>query len=101
MQDCHVICYKSRKLKEHENNYATPDLELVATIHALKMWRHYLIGRRFQLRTYNVSLKYLFVQPNLNARQARWLTFISEYYFQISHIKGREKNNSWFLKQKN
>ena len=29
-------------------------------------------------------------QPNLNARQARWLDFLSEYDFEIQHIKGKE-----------
>ena len=43
MQDNHVICYESRKLKEHEKNYATYDLELAAIVHALKMWRHSFI----------------------------------------------------------
>ena len=43
----HVIAYESRKLKIHENNYITYDLELAAIIHALKMWRHHLIGRKF------------------------------------------------------
>jgi hypothetical protein len=38
MQENYVVAYESRKLKEHENNYATHDLELVAIIHALKMW---------------------------------------------------------------
>jgi hypothetical protein len=38
-QNEHVICYESRKLKEHERNYATHDLELAAIVHALKMWR--------------------------------------------------------------
>ena len=71
MQDNHVICYESRLLKEHDNNYATHDLELAAIIHALKMWRHYLMGRRFELRTNHCRLKYLFDQPTLNARQAR------------------------------
>jgi hypothetical protein len=37
-QEGHVIFYESRKLKEHERNYVTHDLELVAVIHALKMW---------------------------------------------------------------
>ena len=37
MQDNHVICYESRKLKEHEKNYATYDLELATIVHALKM----------------------------------------------------------------
>ena len=35
----------------------------------------------------NKGLKYLWDQPNLNARQARWLAFISEYDFEIQHIK--------------
>ena len=62
MQDNHVICYESRKLKEHEKNYATHYLELAAIVHALKMWRHYLMGRRFELRTDHCGLKYLFDQ---------------------------------------
>jgi len=44
MQEGHVICYKSRKLKENEKNYATHDLELATIVHALKMWRHYILG---------------------------------------------------------
>ena len=60
MQDNHVICYESRKLKDCEKNYATHDLELVSIIHALKMWRHYLMGIKFELRTTHYGLKYLF-----------------------------------------
>ena len=41
-QECHVICYESRKLKEHEKNYVVHDLELTTIIHALKIWWHYL-----------------------------------------------------------
>ena len=37
----------------------------------------------------NISLKYLFDQQNLNARQAIWLDFLSEYGFEIRHIKGK------------
>jgi len=88
-QEGHVIAYESRKLKIHENNYATYDLDLALVIHALKMWRHYLIGRIFLLMSDNISLKYLFDQQNLNARQARWLAFLSEYDFEIKHIKGK------------
>ena len=60
MQDNHVICYESKKLKEHEKNMATHDMELGAIVHALKMWRHYLMGRKFELRTNHCGLKYLF-----------------------------------------
>ena len=52
------------------------------------------MGRKFLLKTYNMSLKYLFDQPNLNARQARWWYFLSEYYFELKHIKGKENKVS-------
>ena len=86
-QEGHVIAYESRKLKIHEKNHATYDLELVIVIHALNMWRHHLIGRKIILMTDNKGLKYLLDQPNLNARQARWLAFLSEYDFKIQHIE--------------
>lgn len=41
----HVICYESRKLKGHENKYATHDLEFTTLLHALNMWRHYLLRK--------------------------------------------------------
>jgi hypothetical protein len=48
------------------------------------------MGKRFELRTDHSGLKYLFEQPTLNARQTRWLEFLSEYDFDIKHIKGKE-----------
>jgi hypothetical protein len=77
-------------LKEHEWLYATHDLELEAIVHTLKKWRHYLMGKRFELRTDHNGLKYLFDRPTLNAKQSRWLEFLSEYDFEIKHIKGKE-----------
>jgi hypothetical protein len=44
MQEGQVVCYASRQLRKHEENYPTHDLELAAVVHALKIWRHYLIG---------------------------------------------------------
>jgi hypothetical protein len=89
-QEGHVICYESRKLKEHEQNYVTHDLELAAVIHALKMWQHYIMGRKFLLLTNNIGVKFLFSQPDLNARKARWLAFLREFDFEVRHIKGKE-----------
>jgi hypothetical protein len=89
-QEGFVVCYESWKLKEHEKNYATHDLELASIVHALRKWRHYLMGKKFELRTDHNGLKYLFDQPTLNARQIRWLEFLCEYDFDIKHIKGKE-----------
>jgi hypothetical protein len=84
-----VICFESRKLKENERIYATHDLELASIVHALKKWRHYLMEKRFELRTDHNGMKYLFGQPSLNARQSRWLEFLFDYEFDIKHIKGK------------
>ena len=50
------------------------------------------MGRKFLLKTDNMSLEYLFEQLDLNARQARWFAFLSEYHFELKHIKGKENN---------
>jgi hypothetical protein len=53
------------------------------------MWRHYLMGKKFELRTNHSGLKYIFEKPTLNAKQTRWLEFLNEYDFDIKHIKGK------------
>jgi hypothetical protein len=66
MQDGRVIAYASRQLRKHEVNYPTHDLELTAVVHALKIWRHYLLGNVCNIFTDHKSLKYIFTQSELN-----------------------------------
>ena len=91
-QNSPIISYESTKLKENEHNYVTHDMFLIAIIHPLKMWRHYLMGKKFELRTDHDGLKYLFEHTTLNARQGRWMDVLCEYEFDIKHIKGKENN---------
>ncbi|KAK9121861.1 hypothetical protein Syun_019478 [Stephania yunnanensis] len=60
MQGIGIIAYASRHLKIHGKNYLTHDLELAVIVFVLKIWRHYLYGKRFTLFTYHKCLKYLF-----------------------------------------
>ena len=62
MQDDKVVAFASRQLKTHEQNYPTHDLELVAVVFALKIWRHYLYGEICRIYTYHKSLEYLLTQ---------------------------------------
>lgn len=71
VQEGWVVCYESRKLNEKEWIYVTHDIELENIIHALNMWRHYPLARRFVLMSDYSGLRYLFEQPNMKARQAR------------------------------
>ena len=83
-----------------EKDYATYVLEMAAIIHALKMWRHHLIGKILLLMSHKISLKYMFDQQNLNTRKDRWLAFLSEYDFEMKHIKGKENKVVVALRKK-
>jgi hypothetical protein len=89
MQEGHVIAYASRQLRKHELNYPTHDLELAAVVHALKIWRHYIMGTKCQVYTDHKSLKYIFTQKDLNLRQHRWLELIKDYDLEIHYHPGK------------
>jgi hypothetical protein len=89
MQDNRVIAYASRALRPHEQNFPTHDLELAAMVHALKMWRHYLMGTHCNIYTDHKSLKYIFTQTDLNMRQRRWLELIKDYDLEVHYHPGK------------
>jgi hypothetical protein len=89
MQDNRVIAYASRALRTHEQNYPTHDLELAAVIHALKLWRHHLMGTKCNIYTDHKSLKYIFTQADLNMRQRRWLELIKDYDLEVHYHPGK------------
>jgi hypothetical protein len=89
MQEGQVVCYSSRQLRKHEVNYPTHDLELATVVHALKIWRHYLIGHRCEIYSDHKSLKYIFTQNDLNLRQRRWLELIKDYDLEINYHPGK------------
>ena len=85
MQLDHVIAYASRQLKTHERNYPTYNLELATVVFALKIWRHYLYGERFEVFSDYKNLKYIFTQNDLNLRQRRWLEYLEDYDFTLQY----------------
>ena len=48
------------------------------------------MGHKFELHSDHHSLQYIFTQPNLNARQRRWMEFLCEYDFEVRYIQGKE-----------
>jgi hypothetical protein len=83
------VAYASRQLKKHEEHYPTHDLELAVVVHALKIWRHYLICKRCEIYLDHKSMKYIFTQLNLNLRQRRWLELIKDYDLGINYHPGK------------
>ncbi|CAG8704511.1 13399_t:CDS:2, partial [Cetraspora pellucida] len=83
------VAYEFRKLMPAELNYPVHEKELLAVIHALKVWRVYLEGRFFQVTTDHESLKYLHSQAKLSRRQARWVETLQAYDFVIKYRLGK------------
>ena len=100
MQEGRVIAYASRQLRKHEVNYPTHDLELTAVVHALKIWRHYLLGNICHIYIDHKSLKYIFTQPKLNMRQRRWLELIKDYNLEVHYHPGKANVVADALSQK-
>jgi hypothetical protein len=73
VQEGQVVCYASRQLMKHEENYLTYDLELAAVVHAPKIYNDHK------------SLKYIFTQNDLNLWQRRWLELIKDYDIGIKY----------------
>ena len=89
MQSGRVLGYGSRQLKNHEQNYPTHDMELAVVVFALKIWRHYLYGKEFEVYSYHKSLKYIFTKRDLNMRQRRWMEFLEDYDFTLHYHPGK------------
>ena len=64
-------------------------MELAAIVHALKIWRHYMLGNTCHIYTDHKSLKYIFTQSELNMRQRRWLELIKDYDLEVHYHSGK------------
>nr|GFC85027.1 putative reverse transcriptase domain-containing protein [Tanacetum cinerariifolium] len=78
-----------KKLKIHEKNYTTHDLELGAVVSALKICRHYLYGTKCRVFTDHKSLQHILDQKELNMRQRQWLELLSDYDCEICYYPGK------------
>ena len=83
------VAFLSRSLNPAEQNYAAHERELLAVVETLRVWRVYLHGQGFNVKTDHYPLKYPETQPQLSQRQVRWLERIVEFDFKIIPIKGK------------
>jgi hypothetical protein len=84
------VAFWSRKLSETERKYSATEREALAIVFFLDKFRHYLLGRRFLLKTDHAALKYVFNGAAHNTKLARWALKVQEFAFDLVHIPGRE-----------
>ena len=89
-QEGRPVAYESRKLSPAERNYITTDQELLAVVHALRVWRCYLEnGCEFLVRTDHNPNTYFSSKAQLSRREARWAEFLSGFTFKWQYLPGK------------
>nr|KYP76696.1 Transposon Ty3-I Gag-Pol polyprotein [Cajanus cajan] len=90
MQDRHPIAYISRSFNQQQQALSTYEKELLGVMFAVQKWRHYLLPKKFTIRTDHQSLKYILDQRLSTAFQQKWLIKLMEFDFNIEYKQGRE-----------
>ncbi|KAL2237826.1 UNVERIFIED_CONTAM: Transposon Tf2-11 polyprotein [Sesamum indicum] len=88
VQDDHLVAFESKKLKDAETHYPVHKKELLAVVHYVRLWWHYLLGSLFVVRTDNTVVSHFMLQPKLTSRQARWQELPSESHFVLEYRAG-------------
>ena len=63
---------------------------MLAIMHAVDMWRPYLLGKRFQIKTNHQSLKYFLEKRISSPEQQKWVTKLFGYDYEIIYKKGKD-----------
>ncbi|GMF35336.1 unnamed protein product [Phytophthora fragariaefolia] len=90
----HPIAYTGRKMKPAELNYPVREQELLAIMHALRVWRVYLLDRPFTVETDHKSIETILTQTTTNRRVARWFNELAEFQPQFKWIPGESNQVS-------
>ncbi|KAA8538316.1 hypothetical protein F0562_027861 [Nyssa sinensis] len=86
------VAYMSRALKVTKKCWLTYAKEMLAIIAAIRMWRPYLLGQKFYIKTDQRSLKYLLEQRMATPEQQKWVVKLLGYDYEILYHPGRENS---------
>jgi hypothetical protein len=89
------VAFLSKKMNAAQRNYSVHEWELLAIIEALRAWRCFLYGAATPIDVFtdHSSLQWINTQPNLSARQSRWVEQLQDYSFKVHHLAG-ERNGA-------
>jgi len=87
----HPVAYFSKSLQPVERNYEIHNKELLAIIHSLKHFHHYLQGNKHHTKIFSdhTNLQYFTTKQSLTCQQSRWSLFLAIYDFIIIPKPGK------------
>ena len=94
------IAFMSRALGISKRSWSVYAKEMLAIVEAIRIWRPYLLGRKFIIRTDQKSLKYLLEQRITTPDQQQWVAKLLGYDYEIQYRPGRENTAADALSRK-
>ena len=89
-----VIAYGSRTYNKAEVNYCTTRNELLPVVYFMKLFKQYLLGREFLVRSNHDALIRLQKTPEMMGQHARCQERLQEFSFKIQHRPENKHGNA-------
>ena len=80
-----VICYASKSFSKAQSRYSSTKRELMAIVNFSRYFKHYLLGRKFQIVTDHRALQWLHNFKDPDGLTARWLEKLAAFEYEIVH----------------
>eukprot|EP01018_Ginkgo_biloba_P003621 Gb_16314 [translate_table: standard] len=88
-QERKVIAYESRKMNDVEKRYPIFDQELLAILHAIKIWKHYLKNNEFEVIQI-INHYYLSTKSRIGIKTIQMGYDILEFKPKLTYQAGKE-----------
>ncbi|KAE9289870.1 hypothetical protein PR003_g25435 [Phytophthora rubi] len=86
------VAYASNVNSPTVSNYSISELECLAVVSAVRLFRPHLYGRRFSIVTDHIALKWLMTAKEPAGRLHRWSLTLQVYDFDIQYRPGKENH---------
>eukprot|EP00253_Pinus_taeda_P003350 PITA_03350 len=93
----YAIYFISKNLSKVELNYMVTKKELLAIVHSLNKFRHYITCYHTFVHTDKIEIRYLMNKPNVNASIIRWLLLLQQFDLTIIDKPSKENVVADFL----
>jgi hypothetical protein len=90
MQEGRPLAFTSKQLFERNMGKSIYEKEMLAIMHVVDLWRPYLLGKRFQIKTDHQRLKYFLEKRISSPEQQKWVTKLFGYDYEIIYKKVKD-----------
>ena len=94
------IAFMSQALGVTKKSWSTYAKEMLAIVEAIRLWRPYLLGKKFFILTDQRSLKYFLEQRVSTPEQQKWVVKLMGYDYEIIYRPGHENSAADALSRK-